>query len=325
MAAEVNKLIGGKLLAGKSIYLPEIGSLYISMTTTQRKRVEFSSAEQGESIVDVIVARAKCSDEDGLKIYNHYVKEVKEGSRLTIQGVGVLNAKSFATEEPFAKQLNTVPEPVAAPVEAPVEAAAPAVEPTPVVAPVVTPVVPTKEPAVKVVPTTPKPKVEPKRAPKPVAEDKQEKGKGAKRTIIAIAVAIIIAAGGYYLYNYIAERNAEAARLEAQEAARVKEAQRLADSIRLAEIEAQQAAESAVVEEEIAPYRVVYGVFSEKSNADRAITTINKRFGEGSARQIDFVGYTLVSMYESESRAACQKFLMANYDEFPDSWVYESK
>lgn len=344
MATEVNKLIGGKLLAGKSIYLPEIGSLYISMSSTQRKRVEFSSAQQGESIVDVIVARAKCSDEDGLKIYTHYIKEVKEGSRLSILGVGTLNAKSFATDEAFAKHLNTEPEPVAAPVKTP----APTAEPTQVVEPVVAPIAPIKKVLVaKVAPSAPKaepkvepkvepkaePKVEPKaepkaelkKNPKPVATDKPEKGNGAKRIIIAIAAAIVIAAGGYYLYNYIAERNAEAARIEAQEVARVKEAQRLADSIRLAEQEARKAAESAVVVEQVAPYRVVYGVFRDKRNADRALVTINKRFGEGSARALDFAGYTLVSMYESESRAACQNFLMANYDEFPDSWVYESK
>ncbi len=295
------------------------------MSSTQRKRVEFSSAQQGESIVDVIVARAKCSDEDGLKIYTHYIKEVKEGSRLSILGVGTLNAKSFATEDAFAKQLNIEPEPVAAPVETP----APTVETeAPVVDPVIVPIAPTKKaPATKAVPSAPKaePKVETTKSPKPTATDKPEKSNGAKRTRIAIAVAIIIAAGGYYLYNYIAERNAEAARIEAQEMARVKEAQRLADSIRLAEQEARKAAESAVVVEQVAPYRVVYGVFRDKRNADRALVTINKRFGEGSARALDFAGYTLVSMYESESRAACQNFLMANYDEFPDSWVYESK
>lgn len=314
MAAEVNKLIGGKLLAGKSIYLPGIGSLYISMTTSQRKRVEFSSAQQGDSLVDVITARAKCSDEDGEKIYKHYINEVKEGLHLTILGVGVLNGKSFATDEDFSAQLNAQSEP------APVVVAATASEPAPAKEVVKEPVIVPIAPAPK---SAPKPKVEPKKSEKVMA-NKPEKKSGAKRAIIAIAVVIVILAGAYFAYRCIEERKAEAAAIEAAELARVKEAQRVADSIRVAELEARQAAEVEVVEE-IAPYRVVYGIFREKSNADRALVDIDSRFGKGSARAIEFASYTLVSMFEAESRAECQSFLMENYDEFPDTWIYESR
>ncbi len=296
MAAEVNKLIGSRLLSGEAVLLPEVGSLCITMSTSQRKRVEFSSEPQGVSLVDVIKERANCSDEEALKIYNMWVEEVRVDSTLVVEGVGELKANGFVTVDSFAKQLNPI-------VEQKEEELA-------VVAPVVVP--------------TPAPKREVKQ--NSYNRMNQDQPKRSNKGIIVAIVAILLIIGGFFLISNINNSRAEKARIEAEASAKAKEAQRVADSIKIANLEAERlAAEAEVESEKPLRFRWVYGVFSEQGNVDRAVRDINRTFGEGRAKCYPYGACTLVSMFESDDRAECQRLLMNNYDTYPDSWIYELK
>ncbi len=299
MAAEVNKLVGNRLLSGEAVHLPEVGSLCITMSTSHRKRVEFMIEPQGQSLVEVIKERAKCTDEESLLIYQRWLEEVRLDSTLTIEGVGELRANGFVTADSFAKELNPIvvaePEPAPEPVSAPVPAPKPA----------------------------PKKIVKQNSDKKPMTTTPEKKSsKGLIYTIIAVVVLLI---GGYFIYSNISESRAEAARIEAEAEAKIKEAQRVADSIKIANLEAQRLAEEAAKVVEPLRYRWVYGVFAEQSNVDNAVKFINSTFGEGTAKCYPFGACTLVSMFESNNRAECQRLLMDNYDTYPDSWIYELK
>ena len=347
MAIEVNKLIGSKLLAGKSIYLPQIGSLYITMTASQRKRVEFSSAQQGDSIVDVITARAKCSDVEGENIYQRYLEEVRQDTRLYIMGVGELRTKSFLTDENFSKQLNSTP---VSPVVTPV--IAPNTEQTKVVAPV--PPIPAPTPAPEpepipepaspiarqaVQPTTEKPKQHTPSAETVPTAPKHEKKRGGKKGIIIILLLLALAVVAYLLYDCIIKKqSAETTKSSSEQVVttttdteEVTPEAEVADGLSSQEeIESNEPEEIETKEPEQSRttslrFRVVYGVFENRSNINRAIERINKQFGDGSARTYRYGAYTLVSIFEADNRDECQAFLMRNRSEYPDTWIHERK
>ncbi len=356
MAIEVNKLIGGKLLAGKSVFLPQVGSLYITMTSSQRKRVEFCSAVQGDSIVDIIIARAKCSDAEGENIYNRYLEEVRQGNLLSIMGVGELRAKSFATEDSFAKQLNSTPvSPVVVPKVATVKDETKVVAPTPMPVPM-----PVPAPAPEVVPEpaspiarqaveTPKqhtPSAETAPVPKAQQQKKEEK-KSNKKGIIIILLLIALAVVAYLLYGCLTKKeSAEPTKesstqvttkvveiIETTETEEVATETATSDSLKsqalVEELENEEpATEQKATKQDTKTslrFRVVYGVFDSQANINRAIKKIDKQYGEGSARTYRYGKYMLVSMFESDNRDECQAFLMRNLREYQDIWIHERK
>ncbi len=350
MAIEVNKLIGGKLLAGKSIFLPQIGSLYITMTASQRKRVEFSSSEQGDSIVDVIIARAKCSDAEGETIYQRYLEEVRQGSHLSIMGVGDLRAKSFSTDESFSKQLNSTPvSPVVVPVVAPAVEPTPAVAPTPAPTPVPAPE-PLPEPASPIARQTIQPVAEAPKHLTPSAETEPapmdepqptEKRKGGKRAIVIILVLLAIAAAVYLLRDCQGKEEESPKSAQSSEQVTTQKSESQEDVAEEptseestskkeeAKAKVKEAEKQTPKSEQTAStslrYRVVYGVFSSQANIKRAIRDINAKFGDDSAHTYRFGNYTMVSMFESNDRQECQRFLMRNLEQYPDTWVHERK
>ncbi len=288
MAAEVNKLIGLNLLDSKAVNIPELGSLFITVNPQGIKSVAFDTKEPGLSIVEIIKDRAACTPEQATEIVSRWVAEVRTAEALVIEGVGSLNNDgTFTTKESFATQLNPNP---------PAEAVA--------------------EPA-------PAPKVAKRVTPK--VAPKSDKKKPCPKAIVAIIVLFIVAAGGYFAYTSIQKANAEKAEIERIAQERAVEQQRIADSIALAQIEAQRAAQEVVVVEEPPRYRVVYGIYELRSNVDVAIKRINKEYGADQAHEYPFGTFTMVSMFESDSRQEAQNFLMENYDLYPDSWVYDSK
>ncbi|MFR9504440.1 MAG: hypothetical protein SNH73_08370 [Rikenellaceae bacterium] len=299
MAAEVNKLIGSNLLSGDALYLPEIGSLYIIESSEGLKKVDFSSSEQGSSLIDIIMTRASCTSEQANEIFSRWLTEVRNPSAIVIKGVGELRGKSFVMAEYFAAQLNPTPAKRVEVVESP-----------------------KVETDKKIV------VVEPKKVDKPMAErvENQSNKRSGKGLWIAVVI-IFIAVCGYFTFNSIKESNEEKARIAQIAAEKASEQRRIADSIALAQTEAKRAADAALA---VAPnqaprFMVVYGVFEVRSNVDAAIATINKQFGNGSAHEYPYGRYTLVSMFESEVRSECQNFLMANYSTYPDAWVYGYK
>ena len=116
MVGEVNKIIYNMLISGKGVFLPGVGTLYIerqgarkiakNKLLSPRNVVGFTSQEQAPSLVDEIVNIAGCSQEQAQDIYERWLQKTREGEVLTIEGIGVLNRKSFAIESAFASAIN---------------------------------------------------------------------------------------------------------------------------------------------------------------------------------------------------------------------------
>lgn len=115
MVNEVNKLIYNTLAEHNAVVLPRVGSLGVvrRMAKMEGNRVvahtfavEFSSAEEGVSLCDVIASVANISSSEAEDIYLRWLDKVKEGNTLTISGVGTLRDKSFVTDTKLQKALN---------------------------------------------------------------------------------------------------------------------------------------------------------------------------------------------------------------------------
>ena len=115
MVNEVNKLIYNTLAEHNAVVLPRIGSLGVvrRMAKMEGNRVvaptfavEFSSAEDGVSLCDVIASVANISSSEAEDIYLRWLDKVKDGNMLTINGVGTLRDKSFVTDTELQKALN---------------------------------------------------------------------------------------------------------------------------------------------------------------------------------------------------------------------------
>ncbi|MFI3332816.1 MAG: hypothetical protein SNI51_05970 [Rikenellaceae bacterium] len=272
MAAEVNKLIGGKLLSSEAIHLPEVGSLYIIKDSSPKKKVEFSSNEHGSSLISVIEERASCTTEQATEIYNKWLEEVRSASIIAIEGVGELRGKSFVTSTTFLTQLN------------------------------------------------------PQYNDNTTMEKKKKRKGGVIIFIIIILLLLLVV--GYFISTKVKETQAEKARIETIARERAAEQQRVADSINLAQIEARRLQEleaSEAASNSGLRYKVVFGVFELRSNIDNAHTTIAKIPNSHEAKEYPLGTRTLVSMFESDNRQECQNFLMTNYNDYPDSWVYDSQ
>lgn len=116
MIAEVNKLILNALIARGGIHLPDVGTLHIKRTpataisrntiATPRLNITFSTHLEACSIVEVIASTANIDTTQAKDIYERWLDKVRSGNRLTIDGVGTLNDKSFIVDEQLLMQLN---------------------------------------------------------------------------------------------------------------------------------------------------------------------------------------------------------------------------
>lgn len=115
MVNEVNKLIYNTLAEHNAVVLPHVGSLGVvrRMAKIEGNRVvaptfavEFSSAEEGVSLCDIIASVANISSSEAEDIYLRWLDKVREGNALTISGVGTLRDKSFVTDAELQKALN---------------------------------------------------------------------------------------------------------------------------------------------------------------------------------------------------------------------------
>lgn len=115
MVNEVNKLIYNTLAEHNAVVLPRVGSLGVVRRIAKMEgnrvvapnfAVEFSSAEEGVSLCDVIASVANISSSEAEDIYLRWLDKVKEGNTLTISGVGTLRDKSFVTDTELQKALN---------------------------------------------------------------------------------------------------------------------------------------------------------------------------------------------------------------------------
>lgn len=115
MVNEVNRLIYNALAEHSSISLPNIGSLRIVRRAAKIEGnrvvpplfvVEFFSAEEGRSLVEIIATEANISTDEAKEIYLRWLDKVKQVNTLTISGVGSLHDKSFVVDGDLSKALN---------------------------------------------------------------------------------------------------------------------------------------------------------------------------------------------------------------------------
>lgn len=119
MVGEVNKLIFNTLTTKQTINLPGVGTLFVARTSAKieaKNRVqpplytiEFSSHKAADSLVDEIAAVANIDTKSAQDIYDRWLDKVKEGSVITIEGVGELRGKSFVCNDALLQTLNVLP------------------------------------------------------------------------------------------------------------------------------------------------------------------------------------------------------------------------
>lgn len=115
---EIGRIVRHRLAAEETVLLPGIGSLGIRRMPARRlsatriappcRSVEFSSAEQGVSLVDTIARAASCTPEQAQDAYRRWLDKSRDSQsgRLTIVGVGTLFQKSFRPDPAFDRLLN---------------------------------------------------------------------------------------------------------------------------------------------------------------------------------------------------------------------------
>ncbi len=122
MVEQVNRLIGNLLAAGGEVYLPEVGSLSSERRPATRiskrevipphRTVTYTSQPRGASLVDEIArvirnatpevdAEAQAKD-----VYRRWLSRVVEEDVMTLDGIGVLRNKNFTVDEAFDLRLN---------------------------------------------------------------------------------------------------------------------------------------------------------------------------------------------------------------------------
>lgn len=308
MTEQVNRLIANRLAAGCELFLPGVGSLYVEQRGARRlddrcvappcRTVNFIAQEQGTSLVDEIARAARCEPEKAQEIYDRWLDAVLGERTLTIEGVGELRGSRFNPDPEFDLLLNPQGR-------------------TPVTV----------------------------------------KTKRHDRTLWVALLAIVAAAAiGYFaffagnrplpesvrsLWQGEAESEEPIQRVDLSTGMLVDAAtgEPLADSVEnAAPVRPAQAVpeQPAAVEEPRAqgsvesPARfvpgrhyVVCGVFAEAKNAARAVAEAES--GGLTCGVYRFNGKLLVSPFESDDLAACQRFMRAHRAQWPDVWTYSAR
>lgn len=313
MVEEVNKIIYNMLIGGKVVLLPGVGTLYIERQGARRiskdrllsprNAVNFSSqSDEGSSIVDEIVAIAGCGEEQARDIYDRWLSKTREGKRLTIGGVGVLNDKSFSPEPGFNAAIN------------------PGGVKTLVVRQrnntwlyAVSGVCAAVALCVGIY---------------MLAGDSLFGGVSVVDGSDAGPVAATVAGDSTQLVQPVSGDSLSAA-AAVTPAAEGAAAQQTAVSAQSAP--AATATPSAPTAEETAAasadYRfwVVAGVFSTEQNASRALEQAAKHIKDMDGRIVPFKGKFIAAVYGSDKRTDCNAFAKSYSDIYPDLWIYEVK
>ncbi|MCI5716965.1 MAG: hypothetical protein MR292_01070 [Alistipes sp.] len=314
MVEEVNKIIYNMLIGGKVVLLPGVGTLYIERQGARRiskdrllsprNAVNFSSqSDEGSSIVDEIVAIAGCGEEQARDIYDRWLSKTREGKRLTIGGVGVLNDKSFSPEPGFNAAIN------------------PGGVKTLVVRQrnntwlyAVSGVCAAVALCVGIY---------------MLAGDSLFGGVSVVDGSDAGPVAATVAGDSTQLAQPVTGDSLSAA-AAVTPAAEGAAAQQTAVSAQSAPA-ATTATPSAPTAEETAAasagYRfwVVAGVFSTEQNASRALEQAAKHIKDMDGRIVPFKGKFIAAVYGSDKRTDCNAFAKSYSDIYPDLWIYEVK
>lgn len=116
MVNEVNKIIRNTLITQGAVTLPGIGTLTITRqsatrrskreVTAPRYAIEFSSKENGTSLIETIVEVANISMQSAEDIYARWHDKVRADNKIIINSVGTLSHKTFVADREFISALN---------------------------------------------------------------------------------------------------------------------------------------------------------------------------------------------------------------------------
>lgn len=314
MVEEVNKIIYNMLIGGKVVLLPGVGTLYIERQGARRiskdrllsprNAVNFSSqSDGGSSIVDEIVAIAGCGEEQARDIYDRWLSKTRDGKRLTIGGVGVLNDKSFSPEPGFNAAIN------------------PGGVKTLVVRQrnntwlyAVSGVCAAVALCVGIY---------------MLAGDSLFGGVSVVDGSDAGPVAATVAGDSTQLAQPVTgdSLSAAAAVTPAAEGAAAQQTAVTAQSAPAATTATPSTPTAEETAAASADYRfwVVAGVFSTEQNASRALEQAAKHIKDMDGRIVPFKGKFIAAVYGSDKRTDCNAFAKSYSDIYPDLWIYEVK
>lgn len=113
----ITQLLFNALAQHRTTVLPGIGSLRFrrvaaklegTTLTPPRNMFRFSSREEGSSLLDMVIAEAGCTREEGEEAYRRWLRRVKQGHSVVIEGVGRIEEDFFKPSEELERLLNPV-------------------------------------------------------------------------------------------------------------------------------------------------------------------------------------------------------------------------
>lgn len=113
----INQLLFNALAQHQTVVLPGIGSLRFKRVSTKmdrttltppRNMVRYSSREEGVSLLDMIIATSGCTHEEGDEAYRRWLRRVKDGHSVEIEGVGRIERDFFKPCEELERMLNPI-------------------------------------------------------------------------------------------------------------------------------------------------------------------------------------------------------------------------
>lgn len=113
----ISQLLFNALARRQTVVLLGIGSLRFrrvaaklegSTLTPPRNMFRFSSREEGRSLLDMLIAEAGCTREEGEETYRRWLRRVKQGHSVVIEGVGRIEEDFFTPSEELERLLNPV-------------------------------------------------------------------------------------------------------------------------------------------------------------------------------------------------------------------------
>jgi|GEM_PF-2190165 len=313
MKKQIDTIIFNTLRKGRDLYLPSVGTLVVRRASAERsskhrieapyREVVFTGENRGVSLIDIIVLIASVTQERALDIYSQWLQQSQTDGVVTIGGVGVVRDRQFIAEKSFAEKMNPSRKFVALP----------------------------------------------------------SRSHKALYAFVALCVLVAVGVGGYMLYSNGAlqsvrsvanqERVAEESQSTLIEptASSEQEPTTVQETVAALSVASEQSAvavqepvvEQAVVEQAVvsphttdayAPLPMsagysyaVWGVYSERANAERYMRAVRSRFGDLESHIYIYGERYMVAVYERPSRSECVRLvarLKSRDAAFKDMWVY---
>lgn len=113
----ITQLLFNALAQRQTVVLPGIGSLRFkriaaklegSTLTPPRNMFRYSSREEGRSLLDMLISAAGCTREEGEEAYRRWLRRVKQGHSVVIEGVGRIEEDFFKPSDELEQLLNPV-------------------------------------------------------------------------------------------------------------------------------------------------------------------------------------------------------------------------